>query len=526
MMKIITINGCRQAGTYDFKGLSTDEKPTDCGINSLFYELDTGDFYYFDGVWKKVSSKVQLENTGSSGTIEITENGTVDVYDYDYADVNVPGVIPTGTLPIKENGNVDVTNYATAEVNVDYATVNFNLPALTRSIPTALSEARMYLAATNVGNYALFGGGYTGYFTDVVDAYDTSLTRTTPTVLSNGRFYLTATSVGNYALFGGGRSVPLWATIDAYDQNLTRTTPPVLSEGRDKLASTTVGNYALFGGGQPGAFSGNSNVVDAYDQNLTLQTAPAVLSQARFFLEAATVASAGGSSPQSGYALFAGGTDDSSYFNVVDAYNQTLDKVTSPSVLSEEVKNLAATSIAPVGGSNPQSGYALFGGGRLASSYTNKVNVYDINLDKLTPVADLSQARGYLAATNVGNYALFGGGIWSAGLNVIDVYDMSLTKAQNSQLLSQGRYGLSATSVAPAGGSNPQSGYALFGGGNNGSYSSVVDAYGTASYKIQLFPETKYSFNGSAEQNSPTMQTIAMEGPVVGYMKIKNTTVT
>ena len=66
-MKIITINGCRQAGTYDFKGLSTDEKPTDCGINSLFYELDTGDFYYFDGVWKKVSSKVQLQDTGTSG---------------------------------------------------------------------------------------------------------------------------------------------------------------------------------------------------------------------------------------------------------------------------------------------------------------------------------------------------------------------------------------------------------------------------------------------------------------------------
>lgn len=41
--------------TYELKGLSTDEKPTaNIQINSLFLELDTGDFYYFDETWKKV----------------------------------------------------------------------------------------------------------------------------------------------------------------------------------------------------------------------------------------------------------------------------------------------------------------------------------------------------------------------------------------------------------------------------------------------------------------------------------------
>ena len=106
--------------------MSTDEKPTNCAVNSLFLELDTGDFYYFNGIWKKVGENVQLGATDDTGTIQITENGTVDVYDYDYADVNVPGVIPTGILPITENGNVNVTNYATAEVGVDYVTVNLN----------------------------------------------------------------------------------------------------------------------------------------------------------------------------------------------------------------------------------------------------------------------------------------------------------------------------------------------------------------------------------------------------------------
>lgn len=52
---MISINTNRQAGEVDYKGLSTDTKPTDCAVNSLFLELDTGDFYYFTGeVWMKV----------------------------------------------------------------------------------------------------------------------------------------------------------------------------------------------------------------------------------------------------------------------------------------------------------------------------------------------------------------------------------------------------------------------------------------------------------------------------------------
>ena len=68
--------------------------------------------------------------------------------------------------------------------------------------------------------------------------------------------------------------------------------------------------------------------------------------------------------------------------------------------------------------------------------------------------------------------------------------------------------------------------YALFGGGEGESKSSVVDPYSSASYDIQVFPETKYNFNNTGEMLSSTMQTITMEGPVVGYIKIKNTTVT
>ena len=52
---MISINTNRAANEHDYKGLSTDTKPTNCAVNSLFLELDTGDFYYFTGeTWEKV----------------------------------------------------------------------------------------------------------------------------------------------------------------------------------------------------------------------------------------------------------------------------------------------------------------------------------------------------------------------------------------------------------------------------------------------------------------------------------------
>lgn len=41
---------------YEFKGMHDDQKPTEgVGVNSLFLELDTGNFYYYTGeTWAKV----------------------------------------------------------------------------------------------------------------------------------------------------------------------------------------------------------------------------------------------------------------------------------------------------------------------------------------------------------------------------------------------------------------------------------------------------------------------------------------
>ena len=354
---MITDQDCVQAETYEYKGLSTDTKPLNCAVNSLFLELDTGIFYFFNGTeWKNINERITLGESEPTGTITITNNGIFDVHDYAEADVDVPAITPTGTISITENGTYDVANYAEASVDVT-VTVNFNLPAFKKSTPTELSQARNNLAATTVGNYALFGGGDTGSHSAVVDAYDQTLTWSTPPhPLSQARGEPVATTVGNYALFGGGYAGSQTNVVDAYDQTLTRSTPAhPLSQARNRLTATTVGNYALFGGG----WNGNS------------------------------------------------------YFNVVDAYDQTL---------------------------------------------------------TLTTPAALSQARNNLAATTVGNYALFGGG------------------------------------------------------GNGNSVFSVVDAYNPY-HNIQVFPNTKYSFNGNTEQTSSTWQTLTIQGEVVGYIKVKDATV-
>ena len=326
---------------------------------------------------------------------------------------------------------------------------------------TSLGEARKNLAATSIGDYALFGGGYGDSGNSAtVDSYNASLTHSTSTNLSTARYDLTAATVGEYALFGGGHSLSgshyYHSTVDAYNTSLTHSTPTALGEERGYLAATTVGNYALFGGGM-----GNndaSSTVDAYNKSLTHST-PTVLSVGRIYLSATTVGN---------YALFGGGCyryGGSNNYSTVDAYNASLTR-SIPTVLNEARYRLAATTV---------GNYALFGGGYNASDNSAIVDAYNASLTHSIP-AILSEGRCYLASTTVGNYALFGGGSnWFAGgayTSTVDVYDDSLTHS-TSDSLSEIRYSLEAATVGD---------YALFGGGDRGNgdsedHSSTVDVY-------------------------------------------------
>ena len=375
--------------------------------------------------------KVFVDNTLKSSQTE----KTIDLYNYFDAD-------GTYNLAAKCSG----TNFQDSALSssVSYTKFTPTGGVVWYGNATPLSVPRHGLAATTVGNYALFGGGEYNNYSKIVDAYDESLTRIIPTAFPEGTCYASATTVGNYALFrefkksyaydtsltltilnesqglysdasattvgnyalfgGGGSnsssSSAYSSLVCAYDPSLTQTIPTALSLARGKLAATTVGNYALFGGGE--YVYSSRNVVDAYDTSLT-RTIPTTLSQARRLLSAATVGN---------YALFGGGDSsggtNSTYSSVVDAYDTSLTR-TIATALSKGRYGLVATTV---------GNYTLFGGGEQTDGYSSVVDAYDPSLTQTIPTA-LSSTKFFLAATTVGNYALFGGGLNS---DVVDVY--------------------------------------------------------------------------------------------------------
>ena len=319
------------------------------------------------------------------------------------------------------------------------------------NVNNGLSLARTSLAATTIGDYALFGGGYdtSGRYVSNVDAYDKSLTRTTPTSLSTGRRNLAATTVGDYALFGGGFTSGTAVTnvVNAYDTSLTRTSASTFTLARGKLAATTVGNYALFGGGYTSSTVVTA-VVHAYNTSLT-RTSPTSLGDSRGELAATTVGD---------YALFGGGSGSSTYSALVDAYDTSLTR-TSADSFDTAVSRLAATTV---------GNYALFGGGYTGSDISTVTEAYDTSLTRTSPTS-LSTGRYYLAATSIGEYAIFAGGYTGSDVNArVDIYDSLLTRKPFKYLYT-GRQKLAATTVGN---------YALFGGGDmDSSPSLTVDAF-------------------------------------------------
>lgn len=234
-----------------------------------------------------------------------------------------------------------------------YEDVNVFNKSLTRSANKSLYIARTNLAATTVGDYALFGGGVTyvedeyaeyeddTYYT-TVDAFNTSLTRSNPTGLNEGRNLLAATSVGNYAIFGGGNLLYGGTSYaNAYDRSLTRTviTSPSFGSTSYVYNAASVKDYAIFAGRQSVAFDksltghllsmSNSSInagitlknyalfctnkfeLYSYDESLSVSLA-AKASGNRGEFAAATVGD---------FALFAGGSHYDSYYERYDYYS-------------------------------------------------------------------------------------------------------------------------------------------------------------------------------------------------------------
>lgn len=98
---------------------------------------------------------------GSEPTIEalsVTENGTYTapsgVDGYSPVTVNVPGITPTGTISITQNGTVDVTQYASANINVSGGGGGGDHDAEDGIIARTISGVYENSRVTTVGSYA------------------------------------------------------------------------------------------------------------------------------------------------------------------------------------------------------------------------------------------------------------------------------------------------------------------------------------------------------------------------------------
>ena len=291
-------------------------------------------------------------------------------------------------------------------------TVNSYNKNLVKSTVTPLAVARWNLAAT-----AIAGRDSTDHGSNYVDYYDTSLTHGYNRSLIGGSFGLNATTNGSYAIIGGGSSNSDGSyeiTWKAVDSSLTST---VLETGWTNLgcnyAAANIGKNAIFAGGY---YTSNNDTVISYNENLVF-TKLTSLTTKRSSL-------AGASSEK--YVLFAGGYSGSAVSSV-DAYDENLTKI-SVTPMKQSRSDLAGTNIGK---------FIIFTGGNngsLSSSDTDStmspyatVEVYDENLTLLTFEGSISRGRGLLAATNIGEYALFGGGGYgiSTSFNTVDAFTIA-----------------------------------------------------------------------------------------------------
>ena len=201
-------------------------------------------------------------------------------------------------------------------------------------------------------------------------------------------------------------------------------TATALSCGRVWMAGTSVGSYAMFAGGQND--SSCFDTVEAYNASRT-KIAAAALRGPRAGLAAASNGS---------YAFFAGGKEapKSDGNRTVDAYNSSLTRTAAASLPNGISLKLGGTRV---------GSYAVFAGGQplydddMRLAY---VTAYDSALT-CTAAPELARERSLVKGVTLGNYALFAGGdsgnIFSGNggsLSTVDVYDSSLTHTTAADL--------------------------------------------------------------------------------------------
>jgi hypothetical protein len=283
-----------------------------------------------------------------------------------------------------------------------------------------LSEPKMQMGSTALGNKAYFAGGNDGTDAlDVVEIYDIDTEEWDSIIhLSQARFFPSCVAAGSKVFFAGGidlYSIACYDNVDIWNTVTKEWTPELLSVARFGSGAVSKGNKVLFAGGADLAAGVSYDIVDIYDMT-TFSWSEAHLSAPRAAMASAVVGD---------LAFFAGGVDVQTGLvsNKVDIYRFSTG-TWSTAALTEARAFLAATATG--------SRILIAGGTNADNNPSDRVDIYDTITSKWT-TATLSEARSLHqnnAATVCGNAYFVGGGLidlntysWTSSSSTIDIYN-------------------------------------------------------------------------------------------------------
>lgn len=365
---------------------------------------------------------------------------------------------------------------------------------LTRATATQMQSKRDRMGCALCGSsYALFAGGWSGGWSNHVDAYTPALVRSIATPLTTGKYELAGASTASYALFAGGviSGGVHQSEMDYYNTSLTKSVGTALSEARSELRGLNFNGNALFVGGYTG---GRSVVVDYYNDSLTRST-----------VSLATGRSKPGLALAGSYALVAGGYTSGGMTTSVEYFNTSM------------VRTTLGTGLAVAGepvGTNIGATHAIFAGGR-SSPGGESVSAFDTSLTR-TVCTSLKTPTSVMFAGPLSTGAIFAGGNIAA-----DPYRSPLVYHYDSALSQS--MGPSLESARGSGAATTIGNYLLLAGGSTDTVNETVEAFSVGStFKISVFGVgTKHKLNAGSESTTTQPVTeVTVTPPVTGYIQM------
>lgn len=292
-----------------------------------------------------------------------------------------------------------------------YATIDSYDTSLTHTVPSlgyfgsAARDSVSVAAAVSFGNYGIVAGGRksSSSYSNNCMKLNSSFTYTSLPNLNYKKYNIGAANVGDYAVFVGGYdgTTGSFATtgVDTYTHSSGTHTTQTLPKRRQKAQGIALNDYAVFSGEE-----GSSSFYDyAFNSSLT-----------RSNLDASGVSNAEnfGAAKVGNYAIFAGGTDSSSAWG----FDNSLTKIYPPSL--NENKGYPATvsldEYAVFSGGSQNSSSATPPRSSVNATYDTSLT---LSFADSLPTNNFRHSGGVIS-----NYVLFAGGVPSSNISTNKTY--------------------------------------------------------------------------------------------------------